>query len=92
MPDHVNYFTFDSLGRVLESLGLEVVDAIGDFPMEMFLLMGDDYVADRTLGPQCHRRRVAFELGLTGELRRSIYRNLARAQTGRNCFVFARKA
>jgi SAM-dependent methyltransferase len=91
VPDHVNYFDFDSLAKLLGSIGFEMADAIGDFPMEMFLLMGDDYISDRTLGPACHQKRVSFEMALDGSLRRDIYRNLAKAGVGRNCFVFARK-
>ena len=89
-PDHINYFDFDSLRALLARLGLEVVHAQGDFPMELFLLMGFDYVADAAIGGQCHRRRCAFEAAIPAALRRRIYRSLAEAGVGRNCLVFAR--
>lgn len=40
VPDHVNYFSVDSLVSVCGQLGFEAVDVQADFPMELFLLMG----------------------------------------------------
>jgi SAM-dependent methyltransferase len=90
IPDHVNYFNFENLPPFLERLGFEVAYVQGDFPMELFLLMGDNYVATPQLGGQCHQKRVAFEMALPGELRRRLYQKLAEAGIGRDCLVFAR--
>lgn len=90
VPDHINYFTFDSLGAFLDTLGFDVVYQQGDFPMEAFLLMGDDYVGDEALGSACHQKRVRFEMALPTELRRRMYQALASTGVSRDCLVFAR--
>jgi len=73
IPDHINYFDFRSLERVLESLGFEIVLRTTDFPMELFLLMGEDYIGNDEVGSKCHQKRMQFELSLPEELRRNIY-------------------
>ena len=90
-PDHINYFNFESLHNLLEELGFEVIYSQGDFPMEMFLLMGDDYVGNAEIGSMCHKKRVQFEMAVPGELRRTMYRSLAEVGIGRDCLVFGRK-
>lgn len=91
MPDHVNYFDYNSLATLLTRLEWEILHAQADFPMELFLLMGEDYTRDAELGRRCHTRRRAFELALSPTTRRSWYRALAEAQLGRNCLMIARR-
>lgn len=88
-PDHINYFDFESLGALLGACGFRVVDRLADFPMEMFLLMGEDYTHDSVMGESCHERRVLFEAQLPAQVRRSLYAAFAAAGLGRNCLVFA---
>lgn len=90
IPDHVNYFTYDSLEALLGRLGLEVLHRQGDFPMELFLLMGDDYTQDPQVGGRCHRRRVRLEMSLDAGLRRRWYVDLAKLGMGRNALFMAR--
>lgn len=90
IPDHINYFDFQSLRALLERLGFEVIYSQGDFPMELFLLMGDDYTGNPELGSKCHQKRGRFEMAIPGELRRGIYRALAEVGVGRSCLVFGR--
>jgi SAM-dependent methyltransferase len=89
-PDHVNYFGHASLRRVVEAAGFETVDQWGDFPMELFLLMGDDYIADRGLGAACHARRQRLELRLDPDARRAFGRSLVPLGWGRNSIIVAR--
>ena len=91
IPDHVNYFDFESLARLLGGFGFDELHRQADFPMEMFLLMGENYVDVPNVGRQCHERRVRFERNLPSELRRAMYRGLAQAGVGRDCVVFAKK-
>ncbi len=91
-PDQINYFNFESMTKLLTGEGFEVQDARSDFPMEMFLLMGDDYVGSPDVGKQCHQRRVQFEMSLSPEVRRDIYRSFASAGIGRCLFLVAKKA
>jgi SAM-dependent methyltransferase len=91
VPDHLNYFDRESLLKLLDDVGFDVLDVMSDFPMEMFLLMGDNYRADPAVGAACHARRVAFEMGLPAEQRRKLYRGFAAQGIGRCIHVVARK-
>jgi hypothetical protein len=59
--------------------------------MEMFLLFGDNYLDDKTIGEECHKKRMSFEMNLPPSVRRIIYRHLADIGIGRNCIVIAGK-
>jgi len=91
VPDHINYFNFASLRQTLDQLGFDTVYSQGDFPMEMFLLMGENYIGNPEVGGRCHARRVQFDLGLQPELRRKIYSALGSVGVGRDCLVFGKK-
>jgi len=88
-PAHIYYFDNKSLGALMEDLGFDVRESMADFPMSMFLLMGDNYVADDEVGTACHERRIAFERALESDVRRRLYTRLADAGFGRNCTLFA---
>lgn len=90
IPDHVNYFNLESLEKFIMKLGLKIVAMSADFPMEMFLLFGDNYVENPDLGNICHRKRMNFELSIPDNLRRSIYKCFANNDIGRNIIVFAK--
>jgi SAM-dependent methyltransferase len=95
-PDHhLNYFDAASLAALLARHGLVEIDRVASFPIEMFLLMGEDYVGRPEVGRDCHARRMAFERawiesGRTGELA-DLYRALATAGVGRTCGILARR-
>ncbi|MGD0570333.1 MAG: class I SAM-dependent methyltransferase [Candidatus Sulfotelmatobacter sp.] len=91
VPDHINYFNFASLKQTLDRTGFDTVYAQGDFPMEMFLLMGENYIGNPEIGGRCHARRVQFDLGLPAKLRRKIYSALGKADVGRACLVFGKR-
>lgn len=90
-PDHVSYFDFRSLASLLAAHGFAPLETSGDFPMELFLLLGFDYLADAAVGKRCHRRRRRFERALPSALRRDLYRALAGVGIGRNCLLAARR-
>jgi SAM-dependent methyltransferase len=90
-PDHVNYFNIASLRKFLESFGLEIVGQVTDFPMELFLLFGDDYTGNAEVGKQMHAKRQQLESALPHDLRRKLYAAFAAAGMGRAVTVFARK-
>ena len=90
VPDHINYFNFTSLKQLLGRLGFETVYEQGDFPMEMFLLMGENYIGNHQVGSSCHARRVQFDLAMQPELRRKVYSALATVGVGRDCLVFGK--
>ncbi|MBU6297639.1 MAG: class I SAM-dependent methyltransferase [Alphaproteobacteria bacterium] len=94
-PYHLNYFDFESAAGLLEHIGLTVVERMTSFPMEMFLMMGDDYTKDRDTGRACHKKRKRFDLALEAagmrETRRGFYRTLANAGLGREAILIAIK-
>ncbi len=90
-PDQINYFSFASMEKMLDAVGFEVIEKRSDFPMEMFLLMGEDYVDSPEVGGDCHQRRVQFEMALRPEVRRQIYRSFANVGIGRCVYFVAKK-
>jgi 2-polyprenyl-3-methyl-5-hydroxy-6-metoxy-1,4-benzoquinol methylase len=92
-PAHLNYFSRDSLVQLLEGTDYQVKLTEASFPLEMFLLFGDNYVNDRVLGKQCHQRRVAFELNLRkngyGQVLEKFYQSLAELNLGRQVLAYA---
>ena len=94
-PHHLNYFDFDSLSGLLSRLGLDVRERTTSFPMEAFLMMGENYTSDPALGRACHNKRkrfdFAFEAAGLRETRRNFYRAMARLGIGREAVVIATK-
>lgn len=95
-PLHVNYFGHASMARLLARTGFEVVLQEATFPIDLFLLMGDDYVHEGELGRACHAKRKAFEARMEeagmGRLKRELYAKLAEVGLGRQTLTFARRA
>jgi len=91
IPDHINYFNFKSLEKLLKFYGFKILLKTTDFPMELFLLMGDNYVDSPKIGKLCHQKRINFELSIPQELRRNLYNKLAELELGRECIIYARK-
>lgn len=89
-PDHINYFNFDSMEKLLVNAGFEAAFKTTGFCMEMFILMGDDYINNPEVGSICHQKRMLFELSISDELRRSIYASLAKLGIGRSCILYAK--
>ncbi len=91
-PFHVNYFTPQTLRALCARVGLAVVRESTNFPMEVFLLMGEHYVGDDVVGRACHRRRMALEERLAAaglnEMRRRFYDALAAAGLGREIIAY----
>jgi 2-polyprenyl-3-methyl-5-hydroxy-6-metoxy-1,4-benzoquinol methylase len=62
-PQHLQYFNADNLSRFAATADFEVIDVIGDFPIELFLLHpGSNYVLQPANGPAAHRARVVTDL------------------------------
>ncbi len=87
VPDHVNYFDHATIVAILERLGLDVVERSTDFPMEVFLLMGEDYTSSPEVGRRVHEQRRLLELRMDADTRRAIGRAHHAAGIGRNTFV-----
>lgn len=93
-PAHLNYFNKSTLQALLAGCGFQSELAVASFPLELFLLMGDNYVGNRDVGKICHAKRVQFELNLRqlGEedTIQQFYKSLADANLGRQITCYAR--
>jgi len=93
-PDHMSYFTADTLRRTAEETGWDCLAIQGDFPIDLFLAHeGSNYVADRAQGPVAHRARLMLErlIGQAGiEASNRFYAALADVGFGRNLTGFFR--
>jgi len=94
-PAHLSYFGRDSLRALLQGTGFDVRTLEASFPLEAFLLMGEDYISKPELGRACHEKRMAFELALEGSGRRPLlrqfYRSLAELGMGRVLTAYAQR-
>ncbi len=89
---HLNYFDFDSLANLIVKAGLDVFDKTTNFPMEMFLLMGQAYTQKPDLGRKLHGWRKNFDLNMAvnkNGLHEDFYRALADVGMGRLVVLFA---
>ena len=63
--------------------------------MEMFLLMGKQYVGNQELGSECHKLRKTFEQNLINlgqiDLLQELYKKLAELNIGRQITMVVRK-
>lgn len=95
VPDHhLNYFNFSTLSGLVTTCGFQVCETLTNFPMELFLLMGQDYTADHAKGRELHGWRKALDINLAKSdmaVMRRLYGGLAKAGLGRLAIVFARK-
>lgn len=94
-PHHLNYFSHESLKALVERLGFEVLHMASTFPIDIFLMMGKNYIGNDPLGREVHGLRKTldqnlFDSGAT-ELRRKLYGAFADLGLGREIVLYARK-
>lgn len=96
VPHHLNYFNKGSLNRLLLKTGFNPIRWEASFPMEMFLLMTDNYIFNEEVGQLCHKKLMNMEylLDTTPELsnlRQKFYAFFAENGIGRTVIVYCRK-
>jgi 2-polyprenyl-3-methyl-5-hydroxy-6-metoxy-1,4-benzoquinol methylase len=91
-PDHLSYFSYDSLINTVRHVGYDYLDIIADFPIDLFLLhSGSNYVNNPKLGKGAHNARVEMENFISKnpiEIVNSFYSNLAKLGLGRTLTIF----
>lgn len=96
IPDHMSYFTADTLRGTAAATGWDTLDILGDFPIDLFLAHpGSNYVVDPARGPGAHGARLRLEavIGAAGtEAANRFYSALADVGLGRNLTAFLRPA
>lgn len=92
---HINYFNKDSIERIMKFFDLIPFYSSSQFPMELFLLMGENYITDKDTGKECHKKRVMFEMSLheskEEKLLEFFYNSLSELNLGRLISVYGRK-
>lgn len=94
-PEHINYFNTESARYITEQSGFEIGSLTTTFPIDMFLIMGDDYISNPEIGSVCHQKRVNFENVLyksgNEELLKQMYISFAQLGLSRQIEVIAKK-
>lgn len=97
VPDeHLNYFSAYSLTNLLAQEGFKILSVYNSFPVERYLLDGQNYVMDPSLGKEVYRQRQEWyahfeQTGQAAELAKT-QRTWAEEGIGREVFVVAQKA
>jgi SAM-dependent methyltransferase len=60
-PDHLNYWSVKMFKKFAGDCGFKILHCITDFPMELFPLMGEDYITHPEVGRNAHLKRVNLE-------------------------------
>jgi len=93
-PEHINYFDFESIEKLLINNGFSILERTSTFPLELFLLMGDNYIGNNEIGSKIHHKRKHFELALMDagceQLRRELYKKFSRLGLGREFIIIAK--
>ncbi len=93
-PEHLHYFTFESLSKLLVSLNYEVVVSMGEFPIELYLSNEfSNYVKNKEYGKSAHKSRIEVDNFLFGQgIEKYINYYKASAEIGlsRQVVIFAK--
>lgn len=61
-PEHLHYFTFDTLTNLLIDLGYKIDIMMSEFPIELFLVnQASNYTQDANVGKNAHLARVEID-------------------------------
>lgn len=94
IPDHLSYFTAESLKSIASATGWDCLALQGDFPIDFYLAHeGSNYVTDRSRGTAAHKARLRLEylIGSAGpDTANRFYTSLAEVGLGRNLIAYLR--
>ena len=93
--DTINFFNFESLKIIYKKSGLSIYHYESTFPLEIFPLMGKNYIGNAEIGKDSHIARVTFEDNLRRvemwKTKRKLYKVFAENYFGRNIIIYGRK-
>jgi 2-polyprenyl-3-methyl-5-hydroxy-6-metoxy-1,4-benzoquinol methylase len=90
---HINYFNTESMKQLLQRTGLKTVESMTTFPIDIFLLFGDNYIDNRKIGRAAHKKRKNFEQAFynySPEKLNDFYRVLAKNNIGREFVIIGK--
>ena len=94
-PWHINYFSIESLQRIMQETGFQIIHQNVTFPMEFFLFMGDNYINNDEIGRKAHKRRKEFELTLDrlgmNDFKNRLYQAFLSLGIGREILMIGQK-
>lgn len=96
-PDHLAYFSRESLISLCENNNWKTEKVIGDFPIEWFLMNNhSNYCNDKSLGKQAHASRIFLENFLEEKTTNKhdlidFYESMSKINQGRQIIGFFRK-
>ena len=61
-PHHLNYFTRTTICNLVEKCGFTPIKVATTFPLELFIMMGMNYIGDDKVGRKIHEMRMEMEL------------------------------
>lgn len=93
--DHINYFSASSLNKLLAKTGFQLLYSTITFPMELFILMGEDYIGNPDVGSKMHDKRVILEHNLNKSergriLKEELYQKFKGLGVGRTIICYAK--
>ena len=92
---HINYFNICSLKNLFNNLGLVVFYETASFPLELFLLMGEDYIGNDKVGRKMHKYRMKMEKVFNdsnnNDFKRKIFDQFAEIGIGRELTMIGKK-
>lgn len=95
IPDHLSYFTKDSLENFCKKNSFENLLMIADFPLDLNLLYeNSNYISNPKIGLKLHQKRMVIENYLTKsnvDKLIEVYINLADMGLGRNITGYFKK-
>lgn len=91
-PEHLSYFSYDSLRNIINKYNYKEVDCICDFPIDFDLLQkSSNYINEKSLGKQSHERRLEINNFLYKEVDINLiidyFRSIAKMKCGRNIIM-----
>lgn len=93
-PEHLNYWSHDTIKKFINRLGFEIKYITSTFPIDMFPLMGDDYINHPEIGRNTHLRIVQFEKNLHSTknygFKDALYDSFANLGIGRLILIYAK--
>ena len=87
---HINYFTKESLGQLLEKAGWEAVSWMATYQVEDAIIAGHDYTDDPSGGARIGAGIRTTEMEMPADMRRGLYHRRGQYGTGRDLIVIAR--
>lgn len=94
-PDHLSYFSYDSLRNLINKYNYKEVDCICDYPIDFDLLQkSSNYINEKSIGKQSHERRLEINNFLYKEVDINLiidyFRSIAKMKCGRNIIMLVK--